>query len=43
MVDQMWASNAKDEFNANVFTKWQPGRTKPVNPLTGNLYGDETY
>ena len=20
MVDQMWASNAKDEFNANMFT-----------------------
>ena len=22
---QMWASNAKDEFNANMFTEWRPG------------------
>ena len=21
----MWALNAKDEFNANMFTEWQPG------------------
>ena len=30
-VDQMWASNAKDEFNANMLTEWYPGRVKPVN------------
>ena len=34
----MWASNAKDEFNANMFTEWQPGRVEPVNLWTGTLW-----
>ena len=41
----MWASNAKDEFNANMLTECQPGRVQQniftVNPWTGN-YGDKT-
>ena len=34
----MWTSNAKDEFNVNMFTEWQPGRVqqiylpRPLNP-----------
>ena len=27
----MWASNAKDEFNTNMFTEWQPGRVQQTN------------
>ena len=26
----MWASNAKDEFNTNMFTEWQPGRVQQI-------------
>ena len=29
-TNQMWASNAKEEFNANVFTEWQPGRVQQI-------------
>ena len=26
----MWALNAKDEFNTNLFTEWQPGRVQQM-------------
>ena len=29
-TNQMWALNVKDEFNANMFTEWQPGRVRQM-------------
>ena len=30
ITNQMWASNAKDEFCASMFTEWQPGRVQQI-------------
>ena len=26
----MWTLNAKDKFNVNMFTEWQPGRVQQI-------------
>ena len=42
----MWASNAKDELSAKMFTEWRPEgvlqQIFPENPCTRD-FEDETY